>query len=526
MAPFIPRPGAEEEPEQDNALPKPAEKKADKIPTAPPSRKTLPTSPTRTNTSSGLPGPAPTPTPRVPARETSSLPTAPPVRPQPRPTPAPTESVQERIVTPPIHRPERPPVVVQPEPEYGTEDAVEDKPLSYSADDLRDAADRLQTERATRVPPITLSRDDDEEEVVKPKKKKNSKKRSQEKQEKSRVVKKGNQRRNILIMRYVVLGAAVILIGIGLKSIVVPPSLPSPDTILSTIQEMEGRTNFPAEQGRGFAQAFTKAYLTINTEDTGQRDGALERFTEEGSFEGAGLSFPADQNQNILDGPYIYGIRFVDDTNAIYTVGAETDTMGWIYLNVSVFYNENTRSFIIPQGPSLASPPKRSVMPIENRTETTDEEATATAEDTVISFFTAWASGDNSALNVVLAPTADARAHNGLENKFQFDSLSDFNVEVQEDPSINTYIATTKVNWTRGTEDNQIRFTSAYQLLLIRTGDGKWYVQDVLPLQFQGEVNSGGGTNNPETEETEAPPTEEEPTEESTDGTTDPQATE
>ena len=425
-----------------SSLPTSAPSSALPLPTkAPRPMSALPTKPMTGG--SGLPGafpasPSPIPTPALP---TPALPT-----PATRPAPAlPTQPVAPTYVAPPVAAPVVAPMV---------QSVAQQAPAYVPQESSR-----------AYVPPVVDG--------------KNARRNAASS---NNVKKKRSARSTMILMRWLVLGGVAFMVLIGVKSIVFPPSLPSSGAIVNQVQQGLGVTNFPADAGEGFVLGFADAYMTVSPDvSSSARDELLSKYTNTSILTANGVTYPSGYEQKIINGPYVFGLRYTSNNTAVYTVGAETDTQGWIYLSVNVFYDQTARAFAVPSAPSIAPPPALSTMPSQ-KIIAVDEEATSSAKNTVDAFFSAWGASNQDALSVVLSPNADARAVNGLMGKVEFQSVSSLEVAKSDDPSVTVRQGVASVVWLTGQDG--VKYTSTYQVLLVRASDNKWYVQDVLPAQF------------------------------------------
>lgn len=324
--------------------------------------------------------------------------------------------------------------------------------------------------------------------------KKKKKKPAKDKKSRSR-----GGRGKMLAVRYTVIGIGVILMGFGVKSIVFPPDIPPTDVLAANIQAEMNMSAFPADQAESFVLGFTRAYLNYDPALSSQRDTALEHFAVNANAVN-GLTVPAESPQTVVEGPYISGVRYVDDNNALFTTTAKLDNGRWVSIATPVFYDDAARSFVVAQPPSLAPNPQLSASagkaPAQQET---DDEATESASATITSFLTAWGASDTEALSVVVADGADPRVWNGLEGTVQLDRTDLIEVYAQPEDEASPMwqakvtavwsVTTTPQNDAEAAEelpDDHPRYTGSYQLLLQRSDDGKWYVADIIPAQYQG----------------------------------------
>jgi hypothetical protein len=100
----------------------------------------------------------------------------------------------------------------------------------------------------------------------------------------------------------------------------------------------------PDPAAAGFATLFARSYLTWQAQDPEAREHALAPFVGSGMDSGAGLQPPAAGEQRVL-WTQVVQEREPQPAEHIYTVAAQTDTAGLLYLTVTVLH---------PQGGGLA----------------------------------------------------------------------------------------------------------------------------------------------------------------------------
>lgn len=351
---------------------------------------------------------------------------------------------------------------------------------------------------------------EEEEEEFDPKskgrKKSKSKKQKQSAKDKKALNRGGRGR--MLAVRYSIIGMGVILMGFGVKSIVFPPDIPPDDVLAANIQAEMNMSAFPADQAESFVLGFTRAYLNYDPALSSQRDADLEHFAAD-SISVNGLTVPADSPQTVVEGPYISGVRYVDDNNALFTTTAKLDNGRWVSIATPVFYDDNVRAFVVAQAPSLAPNPQLSASAGQPAAvPEVDQEATESATAAVTSFMTAWGASDSEAISVVASDEADPRVWNGLEGNVKFDRADLIEVyEQPEDESSSVWEAKVTVAWdvVNTPQDDEVveeeptntdetsQYMGSYQLILQRSDDGKWYVADIIPEQYKGTPDPNAG---------------------------------
>jgi conjugative transposon protein TcpC len=85
----------------------------------------------------------------------------------------------------------------------------------------------------------------------------------------------------------------------------------------------------------GYAVLFARRYLSWNASEAQQGGGAVEAFAGSGMEAGAGLTPPATGEQHV-EWAEVVQVRSVGRSEHVYTVAAQTDTAGLLYLTVGV----------------------------------------------------------------------------------------------------------------------------------------------------------------------------------------------
>lgn len=330
---------------------------------------------------------------------------------------------------------------------------------------------------------------------------KGRKKKKQKQSTKDKKARNRGGRGRMLAARYSIIGMSVILMGFGVKSIVFPPDIPSDEVLAANIQEEMNMSAFPADQAESFALGFTRAYLNYDPALTAQRNADLEHFAAD-TLAVNGLTVPSESAQKVVEGPYISGVRYVDDNNALFTTTAKLDNGRWVSIATPIFYDDTARAFVVAQAPSLAPNPQLSASAGKPAaTQEVDQEASESATAAITSFMTAWGASDKEAISVVVSDEADPRVWNGLEGSVKLDRLDLIEVYQQpEDEESSVWQAKVTAAWTvintpqgedvpeeeaTDTEEHS-QYMGSYQLILQRSDDGKWYVSDIIPEQYKG----------------------------------------
>lgn len=116
----------------------------------------------------------------------------------------------------------------------------------------------------------------------------------------------------------------VIVIGLGTYNAVIPKPTLTAEDVRQTVQQTVAITDFPIEGGQGFAEDFMQAYLTLGTDPAAQ---TVLNYYYNGRMIAGSQSYPNRINtrgfgQTILFGPTIYGVQYLTDQSANYTIGA------------------------------------------------------------------------------------------------------------------------------------------------------------------------------------------------------------
>lgn len=294
----------------------------------------------------------------------------------------------------------------------------------------------------------------------------------------------------------------IILCGVGVKSIIMPPQFPSPDQVIQAVQEGLEISDFPADRGNAFVISFTEAYLSINPEEPGERQQQLSRYAPPEIISDMGTSVGNDE-QKIRRGPFVSGVRYVSDEDAVYTMATQLTSGEWIYLDVPVFYNDESRAFAVSGIPAFVSMPRLSAVPPQSPEWDTDDETPPTLEKDLERFFEAWSDPQKADLERY-APEGDARVKAGITGvKLKNISDIEFSQPLDEEDPNSLRIVHVKATWSvlnnrdinSDIPDEEVNaFTTQYEMLIYPTPDlSAWYVQDI-----RGGVRSSDGSTGDE----------------------------
>lgn len=320
------------------------------------------------------------------------------------------------------------------------------------------------------------------------------------------------ERIKVLAIRITVFSVLGILAFSGLKSSVVPPELPTPNNIIATAKYGMGITEFPTERGSAFVVGFSEVYLTIDPLAVeGQRE-KLKAYAPGNIISSQALTLSGEKKdiapQKITSGPYISGVASKDNKNAVYTVSAQVNDTRWIYMDIPVQYDLETKSFVISGQPSFVPAPKlANVTPVKPKWENTDPEAIKQFSNDAKLFFAAWGKSDLQVIDVHTTPTADIATKSGLDGIVTLKSVTDIVVESAEDAATPATLADDEIPETieglEGSEGKEIRraravvtwdytispgssYSQSYDLIIVKApSEEHWQIASVkggIPL--------------------------------------------
>lgn len=299
------------------------------------------------------------------------------------------------------------------------------------------------------------------------------------------------QRRNVLIMR-IVAGALVLsIMGVGVNSVFNPPPVPTRTDVKKLVREEMNITEFPTEAGYPFITAFTREYLTFDPTERNNKSTALKMFTDDSlASKLAGASGP-EIIQKVIDGPIVSGVKATSDNDAVYTVGAkistgETAVPTWLYLDIPVYYNPETLTYIVSGTPAFATPPVQptSAAPALEAPYSNDTKLASDLELKMSDFFKAWASSDPTQIELFVdKDLADVETKSGLQGTVNFSDLSQFKVEKKAEGDVSneeygTRRAQAKVIWASPLS-SKLTYEQNYELILKLGDNSTWYVADI-----------------------------------------------
>jgi hypothetical protein len=256
--------------------------------------------------------------------------------------------------------------------------------------------------------------------------------------------------------RYVLYGLALAATLASARFALDPPRVALPAALL----RRPAGEDLAAE---GFATLFARAYLTWEAGHPEAREHALAPFVGSGIGAGAGLQPPASGEQRV-QWTQVVQEREPQPDDHIYTVAAQTDTAGLLYLTVSVFHKPGT-PLALAGYPAFVGPPASSPAQgdADGRLREVSEPALSTVVERALRNYLA---GSPSELAADLAPGARVSLP-GIELALQ--SLQ----SLQWAPGAGTALALVQAQDQRGAS-----YTLAYELDVLRA-QGRWEVSAI-----------------------------------------------
>lgn len=329
-----------------------------------------------------------------------------------------------------------------------------------------------------------------------------------------------NLRTRATIVQWTVITLIAILIGLGVKNAVFPPNSLSENDVSAIAAETVGMTDFPLEEGKGFAQDFIKAYLTTSDDVSS----TVLNYYYSGSMSNGGdvtasnRTISSGYKQSILYGPTVYKQEALTDYSASYTVGAlvranaedsdGTKVQGdprWMFFNVNVFYNSKQDNFTItPDSPTII--PATEVGQLSEVPSAaqlgngdTDQDLTPALSSVVYGFLKGYAETtptDHSGLDQYIVSNPDPTLLKGLAGQYQFNgdvsNAAQYEAFLTDDPA--TVKVAVTVNWlnTLGSQDSNLQatYTSSYVMTLVKQSNGKYLVSKFAPQYYVMDDNA------------------------------------
>lgn len=325
----------------------------------------------------------------------------------------------------------------------------------------------------------------------------------------------------------IVLIAALVLIGA--YQAVFPPKPLSEDKVAQIAKHSVGETNFPEDDGRGFAKDFMKAYLTINSDEVSKRvmnyyySGSMKG--DDSDTESQNRTAASSFSQEVLYGPTVYDVKPLTDKSGKYTIAAlveskESEEGGdstkppsdgsgakWVFFNVNVYYDEAQDSFAIADdSPSVI--PKSNVEPpgdIPKQLELGTGEEDDGLKDDVKSLVNEFVKGysQSSPENyspikqyIVSHPKSDLKT--GLDDEYTLSDTNDaidYEVYPEKKDETDKLKVSVTVDWKdapKNTQDKQetnVTYTSHYVMTLVKSSGDKYLVSDFEPEYYVPDIS-------------------------------------
>lgn len=277
-----------------------------------------------------------------------------------------------------------------------------------------------------------------------------------------------DRKRQVKVRQYAIVGLLGAVFSVGVVNALFDDSGLSQQDVAIIAQKSTGYTNFPKQEGEGFALNFMKAFLNVNSDANASKvltyyytgdfadakggDTSFGQSTSGGSEATATRSGTSSFQQRVLYGPVVYDYNTISDQSGSYVIGAlvsQADTSGasgsegasassvknagsdWVFFNVNVYYDEATDKFAIaPDSPSLVpqvASQKQDQIPQPETLGTgeTSEELNAAVRSTVNGFVQGYSTTndeDHSAIDQYVVSNPDKELLKGLDSQV---SLSD-----------------------------------------------------------------------------------------------------
>ncbi len=209
----------------------------------------------------------------------------------------------------------------------------------------------------------------------------------------------------------------------------------------------------------GFAQLFARRYLTWEANDPEAHQRALEPFVGQGMEVGAGM-LPPTSGEEQVQWTEVVQERMVTSSEHVYTVAAQTDTAGLVYLTVGVM-RARSGTLELAGYPAFVGPPASGPADMAEGLREVHEPALATVVERALRNYLAASGGELAAdLSSDAQVSLPAQALN-LEAVQHLDWSPEGGDAVS---------AVVQAQDTRGT-----RYTLAYELDVVREA-GRWEV--------------------------------------------------
>lgn len=323
--------------------------------------------------------------------------------------------------------------------------------------------------------------------------------------------KRKNLRAQSKIVQVVALGLMIILVLLGLKNALVPPPSLSPEEVQAIVTQSSGETNFPVKHGEGFAKDFVESYLTVDPLDpvANKALGYFYTGTLDSSAPASARSVSSDFKQRIVRGPTVYESRDLTDYSANYVIGSlvipetvdssappDGSSARWIFLNVNVYWDEETNSFTVtPNSPTVTTPIEvgdTSDLPREADigSDRTNTSLTEDVRSVVLGYVRGYAisnSDNHVELDQYVIPDAPPELFQGLNKRYVLPEDVAGNVTLTAFPGAtdNDIRVEVVVVWEDPVDSiNKARYRSTYVMALERQPNGQYLVSRFNPKYF------------------------------------------
>ena len=270
----------------------------------------------------------------------------------------------------------------------------------------------------------------------------------------------------------------------NIKVVFFPQSVPSPDQVVSVVNESNGDFGFPTGEGTTFVQEFATAYLNVKRDDDVDAETVLEKYVSDSSVDSIVASIGGiDNSQKVTKGPFVSSkVEEIDENNANYTISAQLNGSSWIYLLVPVYAEPEDNSFVVSGSPSFVSPPATAKYSPPNETRSTDDELSSKVEPDINNFFKAWASSDSTSLTRLISPEATTPAKLGLRNAVELEDVISIDIFEAAGNDEDVREGVVQVSWvstkSKDEEESGISYKQSYNIT-IEKRDTRWYIQDI-----------------------------------------------
>jgi hypothetical protein len=318
-----------------------------------------------------------------------------------------------------------------------------------------------------------------------------------------------NLRQRAQMVQFIALGLLGVIALAGVFNAVVPKPTLSEAEVAAIVQESIGASSFPLEEGKGFAQDFIQAYLSVNSDNFS--DGLLGYYYS-GKFGPVQLpnrTFESSLQQTLLYGPTVYEARALTESSASYTIGAVVLTSSsraagqtvpqQVFFNVNVYHDAEAGSFLITKdSPTLVPAPESAGVNSQPDgaplgTGTADQNLTTAVRSVVLGFMRGYATSSpssHSALDQYIVPGADSTLATGMNGNVQFSGDPETSITFTAYPGTvadEVKVAVT-VPWVNAigsdTAATRIEYRSQYVMTLEKQTNGQYLVSKFAPQLF------------------------------------------